>query len=171
MEDEMVNKQNLWFVTLFSLILVLSVFYITMPGEELLAPVINEVDEERETQATVQVKESELITRLRVERDDARSSKVEELQKIINDSDSEKEARDRALSRLKTINETKAKEEQLENKLKEAHEQSAFVGIDEDDIRVVMEKDEHNAKLANQIMRLVQKEFKTPVNISVRFEA
>ena len=29
----MINKQNLWFLTLFSLILVLSVYYITMPRE------------------------------------------------------------------------------------------------------------------------------------------
>ena len=29
----MVNKQKIWFLTLFSLILVLSVYYITMPSE------------------------------------------------------------------------------------------------------------------------------------------
>ena len=29
----MINKQSLWFLTLFSLILVLSVYYITMPDE------------------------------------------------------------------------------------------------------------------------------------------
>ena len=29
----MINKQNLWFLTLFSLILVLSVYYITMPND------------------------------------------------------------------------------------------------------------------------------------------
>lgn len=32
----MINKQNLWFLTLFSLILVLSVYYITMPNDLLL---------------------------------------------------------------------------------------------------------------------------------------
>ena len=32
----MINKKNLWFLTLFSLILVLSVYYITMPSELLL---------------------------------------------------------------------------------------------------------------------------------------
>ena len=29
----MINKQRLWFLTLFSLILVLSVYYITMPSD------------------------------------------------------------------------------------------------------------------------------------------
>ena len=32
----MINKKNLWFLTLFSLVLVLSVYYITMPSELLL---------------------------------------------------------------------------------------------------------------------------------------
>ena len=32
----MINKKNIWFLTLFSLILVLSVYYITMPSELLL---------------------------------------------------------------------------------------------------------------------------------------
>ena len=32
----MINKKSLWFLTLFSLILVLSVYYITMPSELLL---------------------------------------------------------------------------------------------------------------------------------------
>ena len=31
----MINKQNLWFLTLFSLILVLSIYYLTMPDEVL----------------------------------------------------------------------------------------------------------------------------------------
>ena len=30
------NKQNLWFLTLFSLILVLGIYYVTMPNELLL---------------------------------------------------------------------------------------------------------------------------------------
>ena len=32
----MINKKSLWFLTLFSLILVLSVYYITMPSELLI---------------------------------------------------------------------------------------------------------------------------------------
>ena len=42
----MINKKSLWFVTLFSLILVLSVYYITMPSELLNAPTIKEEPKE-----------------------------------------------------------------------------------------------------------------------------
>ena len=34
---DMINKKNLWFLTLFSLILVLSIYYITMPSELLIS--------------------------------------------------------------------------------------------------------------------------------------
>ena len=39
----MINKQNLWFLTLFSLILVLSVYYITMPNDLLVSKESNNV--------------------------------------------------------------------------------------------------------------------------------
>ena len=33
----MINKKGIWFITLFTLILVLSVYYVTMPSELLLS--------------------------------------------------------------------------------------------------------------------------------------
>ena len=39
----MVNKQNLWFVTLFSLILVLGIYYVSM-GDETLATLAGDND-------------------------------------------------------------------------------------------------------------------------------
>ena len=43
----MINKQKLWFLTLFSLILVLSVYYITMPSELLTTAKVNDKTEEK----------------------------------------------------------------------------------------------------------------------------
>ena len=42
----MINKKSLWFLTLFSLILVLSVYYITMPSDLLLTT--NNISESKE---------------------------------------------------------------------------------------------------------------------------
>ena len=39
----MINKKSLWFLTLFSLILVLSIYYITMPSELLLTTNSNKI--------------------------------------------------------------------------------------------------------------------------------
>ena len=43
----MTKKQNLWFMTLFSLILVLGVYYVTMPND-VLEKVNNQVEEQQE---------------------------------------------------------------------------------------------------------------------------
>ena len=72
----MINKKNLWFLTLFSLILVLSVYYITMPSELLLTNSSDYVNaslkdnEEETSDVTVDIEESEIITTLRVTADE-----------------------------------------------------------------------------------------------------
>lgn len=62
----MINKQNLWFVTLFSLILVLGIYYVTM-GDESLSVLAGENNISKE----VSVKESDVIVALQVDRDEA----------------------------------------------------------------------------------------------------
>ena len=65
MEANMINKKSLWFLTIFSLILVLSIYYITMPSELLLNNK-TEIKEKKNKEnnkdkVTVKVEESELI--------------------------------------------------------------------------------------------------------------
>ena len=52
----MINKQGLWFLTLFSLILVLSVYYITMPNEIFKSEEIKEEVEKDDSSKTKEVK-------------------------------------------------------------------------------------------------------------------
>ena len=44
----MINKQSLWFVTLFSMILVLSIYYVTMKDDTLAT--IKSLDDIKETE-------------------------------------------------------------------------------------------------------------------------
>ena len=93
----MINKQNLWFLTLFSLILVLSVYYITMPNELLLTNNSSyeksnnkeqnkEDSDKKEEKANVEVSESNILEALRVNLEEERSTKKAELQKSLTDS-------------------------------------------------------------------------------------
>ena len=67
----MIKKQNLWFLTLFSLILVLSVYYITMPNDLLVAK--NAVTAKKTTaKEETTVKESDNLTALRVSKEEER---------------------------------------------------------------------------------------------------
>ena len=76
----MIKKENLWFLTLFSLILVLSVYYITMPNELLLTNNNKSTNEKtasvnKEQDATkVTVEESELLVAMRVSLNDERDA-------------------------------------------------------------------------------------------------
>ena len=62
----MINKQNLWFVTLFSLILVLGIYYVTM-GDETLSVLAGE----NNVSSPVEVKASDVIVALQVASDES----------------------------------------------------------------------------------------------------
>ena len=67
----MINKQKIWFLTLFSLILVLSVYYITMPSELLTTAKTTDTTKKETTKKdTTEVNETDVLTALQVERDE-----------------------------------------------------------------------------------------------------
>ena len=73
----MVNKQGLWFLTLISLALVLSVYYITMPNELLLTNNSNFASNDKDStnevsNNNVDITESDVITSMRVELEEER---------------------------------------------------------------------------------------------------
>ena len=56
----MINKQNLWFLTLFSLILILGVYYVTLPNE--LLDKISIKDTKQEVAVVEEIKEENQLT-------------------------------------------------------------------------------------------------------------
>ena len=164
----MINKQKLWFVTLFSLVLVLGIYYVTMPNE-LLKSSDKVAQASKEVQ--VDVEESDMLVALRVERDEEMVKNIEELESILTSADATNEEKNDAFEELKNLNLTKGKEEELENKLMDEFKTKAFVKINNDNISVVINYKEHNTKLANDIMRSIQKEYDKKMYISVKFQS
>ena len=66
----MINKKNIWFLTLFSLILVLSVYYITMLSELLLNNT-NFTTPTTKTEEKVVIETSTLISALKAEENES----------------------------------------------------------------------------------------------------
>ena len=162
----MINKKNLWFLTLFSLVLVLSVYYITMPKELLLsnnAPINNE-------NPKVEITEASIIETLRTEDNANTLEEVNKLKATISDNTITTDAKNEAFDALKLLNQISSKEELLEEKIKNELNLDSFIKIDGDQIRVVVETDEHNASLANRIMRTIQENFDTKQYISIQFK-
>lgn len=165
----MINRKSIWILTLFSLILVLSVYYITMPSEflETASKTISSDESTKEVETT---KESEIISTLKVENDEERNEKISELQTILTKEDATSEEKNNAYEELKSINITKGTEEELSSKIKENYKLDNFVQIKDDQIRIVLASKEHSSKLANDIMNLVQSNFDTKMYITIKFQ-
>lgn len=169
----MINKKSLWFLTLFSLILVLSVYYVTMPSELLIANGINDVTKEASSDKTdevVEITESEVITSLRVEADEEVSKQLDELKDVLTNSKSTVDEKNNAFEKMKLLNITKGEEENLEAKILEEFSLKTFVKIDGDQIRVVVSSDKLDAKTANNIMRSIQSNYDKKMYISVKYQ-
>lgn len=167
----MINKQKLWFLTLFSLILVLSIYYITMPSS-ILKDIQNE--KSKTVAATdskdVTLTESDALIALRVEEDEKEEKEIETLQEVLQNKNSSTDEKNNAYESLKDINLNKGKVESIEKKLKEKLKLNTFVKIKDKEIKVVVDNKEKSEVIANNIMRLVQGEFEDNMYITVKFQ-
>ena len=164
----MINKKNLWFLTLFSLVLVLSVYYITMPNELL---VTNNGNITNTIETNIEVEESDVISVLKVEDNNDTESEISVLKETLTNNEATVEEKNIAFETLKSINQNSSKEEKLEKKIKDNLKLNTFIKIDKTQIRVVVGSKEHSVELANNIMRSVQEEFDSKKYISVEFQS
>jgi len=168
----MINKQKLWFLTLFSLILVLSVYYITMPSELLSSSKTIETNkEELEEEINLEIEESDSLAVLRMADDEERLKEMEDLRLVLTNVDSTIEEKNNAYEKLKLIEEVKGKEEKLEEKINKEYNLSSFVKINNNQIKVTVNAKEHDHKLANNIIRSIQDEYQEKMYITVKFQA
>ena len=166
----MMNKKNLWFLTLFSLVLVLSIYYVTMPND-LLKAATSSIKNNSIKEVSIKTKESDAITALKVEDESKTKDTLGELQKKITNSDTSAEEKNSAYEEIKKINNNSGQEESIEKKIKSQYNCEAFTKIENNTIKVVVDKCDNSKTLANNIMRLVQEEFTEKKYISVKFQA
>ena len=157
------KKQNIWALTLFSLILVLSVYYITLPNE------YDVIKEEAKT-TVKEVDKNQVIETLKIENNENKTKKEKELHEILTKEDASKEEKNNAYEELKALNVLKSKEEELELKIKDKFNLDSFVEINDDQIKIVLIKNEHNEKLVSEIMDFVQESFEEKKYITIKFE-
>ena len=165
----MINKQNLWFITLFSLILVLSIYYVTM-SDDTLATLANDAAASTDA-TTVEVSKSNVLVALRVEDEEAVLKEMDELQTILLDDTATLEEKNDAYDALQALNSTKGEVEKLQNLITEKFKYDNFVKINGDVISVIISAKEHNEKIANNIIRAIQNEYDKQKYITVKFES
>ena len=172
------NKQSVWFLTLFSLIIVLSVYYVTMPNELLLQNNSNYVNDEEvddvlyETETDdviITILESEEVIALKVEHEEAVMKEISELQQQMLSENITVEEKNSVFEQIQFLTSLQGKEEKIEEKLKNTYKVDNFVEIDNSIVRVVVAKREHDVNLANDMMKSVQEEFDSKMYITIKF--
>ena len=163
----MINKQNLWFLTLFSLILILGIYYVTLPNE-LLEKISTE--DKKEIAVVEEVIEDNQLTALRVSLEEERKSSLEVLKEQLTKETISIEEKNNLYSQLKYLNEIQGKEENLEKKIKKEYDLDCFIKIDNKNISLVCISSKHDIELANKIMRSIQSNYDQKMNISITFQ-
>lgn len=173
----MINKQGLWFLTLTSLILVLSVYYITMPNELLISNNGNYMKNEQDSSpkdvdktVNVAITQATTIETMQSLKEDERLNLTNELnQKLVN-KDLSTEEKNSVYEELKYIAKIESLEEVIRNKIKDEYNLESYVKISDDVVEIVVQNSKHDKNLAVKIMQTAQKEFETQMYISVSFK-
>lgn len=161
----MINKNNLWFLTLFSLILILGVYYVTLPSD-----VLDKIKIKDKVEEPVVKEEENPLTALRVSLEETRKTSKEKLEKELTKTEITTTEKNNIYEQLKYLNEIQSKEEKLEKEIKNQLNINCFTKIDNKDIEVICISKEQNKRLANNIMRLIQENDTNKLNITVKFQ-
>ena len=163
----MINKTNLWFLTLSSIILVLATYYIAIPSEETNLVFSSKPNEEI---IETKIEESEVLTAMRVSKEEQHLDSIQLLQEILLDTKKTADEKNEAYEQIKYLNSTKANEEKLEGIINDNFKVSSFVEIKDNKVKITIVNKEHSYTLANDIIATVNKELNNNFYVTVKFQ-
>ena len=161
----MINKQSLWFITLFSLIIILSIYYFKSDETSLMmktfasSETIKAIDNDNNS-----------LDVLKISNDEVTVTKINEIQDILLDSEATLEEKNNAYDSLEVISQNKAKEIELSNIIKKEFNYNNLVKINDKDINVTILNNTHNNEIANSVLRKIKENIKENKYITVKFE-
>lgn len=151
------NRQAITFLTLFSLILVLSIYYILLPPEN----TANEV--------AVNNQEVSQIEALQKNLDKEREDLISENNAIIASSESDSDKIASALATISEAKETAALEAKITKTVNEAGFKNVFVEVENKTVKVVVDKKDGSGNDANSIIKAIMEETKNEYQVEVKF--
>ena len=168
----MINKQGLIFLTLTSLILVLSVYYVTMPTELLLTT--NSMYQNNDSEIIIDkekisVNDVSPIFAMKSIHSDEIKEKVKELNNKLTNKELSFEEINNIYEEIKVISKLESMEEDIESIIKDEYKLDSFVKVVDDIIEVTINSKNHNKSLVAKIISTIEKKY--PNNyISVSFK-
>lgn len=173
-----VKKRTVWFMTLFSLAAVISVFYLFDPTRDISLQTIfsnSSLDDisltEKNGGSIPVTTDSHYFEQLRIELSNERSKLREQyMTKIASDQISADE-KNETFNLLNYLIEQESSEVMVETHLKAMGYADAFVKIDEDKINVTIMSDELSKEKVNEIVYLVKTEVNEGANVVVNYKS
>lgn len=165
----MINKSKLWFLTLSSIILVLAIYYIAIPNDSDYL-VFNNTSEKEEADESTSISESEIITAMRVQKEEEHLESTKLLQEILLSSSKTVQEKNEAYEQIKNLNNNKSIEEKLEKELVDKFNKNFFVQIKDNNIKIVLANTKESNSLANDIIVYVNSELDGNYYCTVKFE-
>ncbi|MFB3165997.1 stage III sporulation protein AH [Bacillus niacini] len=182
----LLKKQTVWLLTMLSLVVVLSVYYITSPEQKSneLAAVKQEEkadQKEKETKTDSEAKEGDTVISqvagdeefeaLRLKLQDDRSELKEQLNAVVATTDLPAAERSEAVDQMKKLNEIAQKEEMLETLIKAMDYEDALVRADGATVKIIVKSKKESSKSeANAIIQMVKKEIGETNFVAVEFQ-
>ena len=177
------KKQTVWLLTMLSLIIVLSAYYIMTPGTDNMALVGDneqsqedaKKDEAKETTTdgevvTSSVSSDEAFAALRLEIQEQRDAAIEDYTAVIA-SEASADLRNDAHEQRQELMALSQKESVLENVIKsEGYSDAVVYTLDNEKVRVIVKADQLSNEEANNIMVLAQEQLGDGHQIAVEFQ-
>lgn len=170
-----VKKRTVWFLTLFSLVAVIGVYYAfgsNNTGNLLAIFTEDTLDEtdilgvNQETTKTVS-SESDLFQEMRLELSNKRSQLREQLEQKMASAEYTPEEKNAAFNEMEQLINRESSEATLEMLVKSFGYDDALVRIDEQKVAVTVMSDENSTKQANEIVHLIKTELDNNVVVTV----
>ncbi|MYL33519.1 SpoIIIAH-like family protein [Pontibacillus yanchengensis] len=192
----MLKKQTVWLLTMLSLMIVLSVYYMTSPSEDQVALLYDEEEKNEEEAAsegtnsegtmsedgvvetkgeekgnvTSSVASDEIFTAMRMQIEDSRSKTKEELKDIMASGQMSASEVESVVSEIRQLEELSTKEKILEQSIQaKAEYPDVLVRAEESKVYVTVKANELSNSETVQIMDMVQEEFGKR-NVDVEFQ-
>ncbi len=179
----MLKKQTVWLLTMLSLMIVLSVYYMMSDKEDLayidtgqegLEQTVNQdnVENDVEVEGVTPVQGNELFTTIRMELEDERSIKKDRLKEIVASSSATANEINEALNEIDTMEKVATKETILQETILSVNEnyEDVLVRAEDNKVHVHVITDNLPKEEAVEIMQMVKDEL-GEMTVDINFQA
>lgn len=148
------NKQALAFISMFSLILMLSIYYVSLSETPEDNRVVNNVES--------------VMMLMKKQNEEKKESRVLELKQVLGKADSSEEKKQEVLNEIETIENNKINEKAIMDEL-DANNIQSVVTIENNMVKVNVFELEKSKEKADEIMKIVYSKIKPNQSIELVF--